>query len=216
MCLCLTQEWLCKIPQFLKERVSALQQKLANRDKSISSRKPGEDSLIFINTTTPLFHLTPLIRWDYCHLFLRMTLSIISSSLICHKHCLHLRLMSPGFQRRLSKCSFPACFTVWPCFAYTDPSLPTRLSLCPVYHIWKLYFLFGHLLHKMEFRQELILGSTGTLLSETYIQPVKYSCLYWLTRKKGTRTTESSFYSFSHILVVSVSCPLEMLKSYHK
>lgn len=82
-----------------------------------------------------------------------------------------------------------------------------------MYHIWKLYFLFGHLLHKMEFRQEFILGSTGTLLNETHIQ---HSCLYWLTRKKGTWTTEGSFYSSSHNLVVNASCPLEMLKSYHK
>ena len=85
--------------------------------------------------------------------------------------------------------------------------------MCPVYHIWKLYFLFGHLLHKMEFRQELILGSTVTLFNERHIQP---SCLYRLHRKKGTWTTEGSFYSSSHILVVNASCPLEMLKSYHK
>ena len=168
----------------------------------MSSRKPGEDSLIFINSTTPLFHLTPLIRCDYCHLFLRTTASIISSSLVSSEDSTNV------FSLLASQS--------WPCFAYTDPLLPTRLSLCPVYHIWKLYFLFGHLLHKMELRQELILGSTGTLLSETHIQPVKYSCLYWLTRKKGTWTTEGSFYSSSHILVVNVSCPLEMLKSYHK
>lgn len=53
----------------------------------------------------------------------------------------------------------------------------------------------------------------ATLLNERHIQP---SCLYGLRRKKGMWTTEGSFYSSSHILVVNASCPLEMLKSYHK
>lgn len=94
----------------------------------MNSRKPGEDSLIFINTTTPLFHLTPLIKWDYCHLFLRMTLSIISSSLICDRHCLHLRLMYPGFQQRLSKCFFPACFTALALFCIYGSFITNQTS----------------------------------------------------------------------------------------
>lgn len=84
-------------------------------DKSMSSRKPGWDSLIDSNTTTPLSHFPLLSRWDSCPLFLRMTLSTAPSSLAYSRHCFNLRLILPSLQGRLSKCSSPAY--IIPCLA---------------------------------------------------------------------------------------------------
>lgn len=170
-------------------------------DKNRSSRKPRQDSLIHSNTTMPLFHLPPLSRWDCCPLFLRMMFSPAPSSLTYSRHCFHRRLIFPGWQWRLSKCSFPACFSVlallciYGFFIMNLISLVSSLShLQTVFSLWtpatqggiqtSIYFLAPQ--------------SHEPLLTWTHFQSCEHSCqrMYWLATKKGYLDQWSLFFFF--------------------